>query len=55
MKKQEMIDLILQEEAKLWDELQRSIDILGLDDEGTQWRITRWAVVNDLRKKLQIK
>jgi hypothetical protein len=55
MKKQEMIDFIIQEEKRLWDAVQRSMDILGIDDEVTQSAVTRWAVMNDLKTKLQIK
>ena len=55
MKKQEMIDLIIQEEKRLWDAVQRAIDLLGVDDECTQSQVTRWATVNDLKIKLQIK
>jgi hypothetical protein len=28
---------------------------LGIDDECTQAAITRWATINDLKQKLQIK
>jgi hypothetical protein len=55
MKKQEMIDLIIQEEKRLWDAVQRSMDLLGIDDEVTQSAVTRWAVMNDLKIKLQIR
>ena len=55
MKKQEMIDLIIQEEKRLWDTVQRSMDLLGIDDECTQSAVTRWATINDLKQKLQIK
>jgi len=52
MKKQEMIDTIMLEEKRLWDEVQRAIELLGVDDEVTQSKVTRWAVINDLVKKI---
>ena len=55
MKKQEMIDLIIQEEKRLWESVQRSMELLGIDDEVTQSAVTRWSVMNDLKIKLQIK
>ena len=55
MKKQEMIDLILQEEKKLWDEMQECIDKLGMHDAITDMQIARWSSVHQLVCKLIIK
>jgi hypothetical protein len=55
MKKQEMIDFIIQEEKRLWDAVQRSMDLLGVDDEVTQSAVTRWSVIHNLIQTLQIK
>ena len=55
MKKQEMIDTIIQEEKRLWDAVQRSMDLLGVDDEVTQSAATRWADIHNLIQTLQIK
>jgi len=55
MKKQEMIDFIIQEEKRLWNEVQRAIELLGVDDEVTQSKVTRWAIMNDLKAKFKIK
>lgn len=52
MKKQEIIDTILQEEKRLWDEVQRSIELLGIDSEVTDNKVTRWATINNLIKTL---
>lgn len=52
MKKQEMINTIMLEEKALWETLQKSIDLLGLEHETTQWNLTRWGVINALVKKL---
>lgn len=55
MKKQEMIDLILQEERKLWNDLQYMIDVLGVNDEATESATTRWATIHQLIEKLGLK
>jgi hypothetical protein len=55
MKKQEMIDFIIQEEKRLWESVQRSMELLGIDDEVTQSAVTRWSVMNDLKIKFKIK
>jgi len=55
MKKQEMIDFIIHEEKRLWDAVQRSMELLGVDDEVTQSAVTRWAIMNDLKIKFKIK
>ena len=52
MKKQEIINTIMLEEKALWETLQKSIDLLGLEHETTQWNLTRWGVINALVKKL---
>jgi len=55
MKKQEMIDAIIQEEKRLWNDLQQCIDVLGINDPLTDIATARWISVNDLKTKLQIR
>lgn len=55
MKKQEMIDFILQEERELYSVVEESIRLFGFDSEITQTAITRWAAINKLSKKLGVK
>jgi hypothetical protein len=55
MKKQEMIDLILQEHDILWSEYMEMLDAFGINDEGTQRAGTRAATLGQLIEKLQIK
>lgn len=55
MKKQEMVDLIIQEEKQIWKEMQECIDKLGMHDSITDMQIARWATVKNLIEKLQIK
>lgn len=52
MKKQEMIDLILQEEKKLWKDLQECIDRLGIYDPITDSATARWSAVQTLALKI---
>ena len=52
MKKQEMINTILAEKDKLWNDLQRCIDILGMNDPITDAAVARWAIINQLVKSL---
>ena len=55
MKKQEMIDLILQERDVLWSEYMEMLEAFGIHDEGTQSAGTRAATISQLIHKLQIK
>ena len=55
MKKQEMIDLIIQEHDVLWNEYIDMLDAFGIHDEGTQSAGTRAATLGQLIEKLQIK
>jgi hypothetical protein len=55
MKKQEMIKILLQEERRLWDDLQYCINKLGVNDDATEWATARWAVVHSLLQKLGLK
>lgn len=55
MKKQEMIDLILQEHDILWSEYMEMLEVFGINDEGTQRAGTRAATLGQLIEKLQIK
>jgi hypothetical protein len=55
MKKQEMIDLIIQEEKELYDYVQKCIDTLGVNSPITETATARWAIVFNLKTKLQIK
>ena len=50
-----MIDLILQEESRLWDEMQECIDKLGMFDRITDMQVARWSAVHNLVVKLLIK
>jgi hypothetical protein len=52
MKKQEMINKIMLEERKLWNDLQQCIDTLGMRDPLTDAAAARWAVINQLVKTL---
>lgn len=52
MKKKEMINTILAEQDKLWNDLQQCIDILGIHDPITDAAAARWAVINQLVKSL---
>jgi hypothetical protein len=55
MKKQEMIDLIIQEHDVLWNEYMEMLNAFGIDDEGTQRAGTRAATLGQLMQKLQIR
>jgi hypothetical protein len=55
MKKQEMIDLIIQEHDILWNEYMEMLEEFGINDEGTQRAGTRAATLGQLIEKLQIK
>jgi hypothetical protein len=55
MKKKQMIEILLQEEKRLWDDLQDCINTVGVNDDATEWATARWAVVHNLVQKLQIK
>jgi hypothetical protein len=52
MKKQEMINTILAEKDKLWNDLQQCMDILGMHDPITEAAVARWSVINQLVKNL---
>jgi hypothetical protein len=52
MKKQEMINAIMLEEKRLWDDLQDCIKTLGLRDTLTDVATARWAAINKLVKTL---
>ena len=47
-----MINLIKQEERRLWDDLQDCINTLGLRDTLTDVATARWAAINKLVKTL---
>jgi hypothetical protein len=55
MKKQEMINTIIQSEKLLWENLQECIDRLGMNDPITDAAVARWAVVHNLVQKLGLK
>jgi len=55
MKKKQMIEILLQEERRLWNDLQYCINTVGVNDDATEWATARWAVVHNLVQKLQIK
>ena len=55
MKKQEMIDLILQERDVLWSEYMEMLEAFGIHDDGTQSAGIRAATICQLIEKLQIK
>ena len=52
MKKQEMINIILAEKDKLWNEMMECIDKLGMRDPITDAAVARWGVINQLVKSL---
>ena len=54
MKKQEMINAILQEERILWSHLQYCIEKLGVNDDATEFATARWAVIKNLMDELKI-
>lgn len=47
-----MINLIMLEERRLYEDLQRCLEILGINDPLTDEAVARWASVNNLLKKL---
>ena len=47
-----MINTILAEQDKLWNDLQQCIDILGIHDPITDAAAARWATINKLVKSL---
>jgi hypothetical protein len=55
MKKKQMIEILLQEERRLWNDLQYCINTLGVSDDATEWATARWAVVHNLVQKLGLK
>jgi hypothetical protein len=52
MKKQEMINAIMLEERKLWNDLQECLEKLGVNDPITDLATARWAAINKLVKSL---
>jgi hypothetical protein len=52
MKKQEMIDLIIQEEKRLWNDLLECVHKLGTDDPLTDLASARYGVINQLALKI---
>jgi len=52
MKKQEIIDFILQEERRLWDDLLQCVHVLGTDDPLTDLASARYGVINQLALKI---
>lgn len=55
MKKKQMIEILLQEERRLWNDLQYCINTLGVSDDATEWATARWAVVHNLVQKIGLK
>ena len=55
MKKQEIIDAIIQEHDVLWNEYMEMLEAFGINDEGTQRAGTRAATLGQLIDKLEIK
>jgi len=55
MTKQQMIDVIKQEERQLWEELQDMIEAFGVHDKATESATTRWATISFLMDKLELK
>ena len=52
MKKREMINIILAEKDKLWNEMMECIDKLGMRDPITDAAVARWGIINQLVKSL---
>jgi hypothetical protein len=55
MTKQQMIDVIKQEEKQLWEELQDMLEAFGVNDKATESATTRWATISFLMDKLELK
>jgi hypothetical protein len=55
MKKQEMIDFILQEERRLWDDLLKCVHMLGTDDPLTDLASARYGTIYKLLQTLKLK
>lgn len=54
MRKQEMIDLILEEEKYLWTELKSSIDEFGYDSVTANSIRNQWYAIDRLIHKLEL-
>ena len=55
MKKQEMINLIKQEERRLWDDLLQCVHMLGTDDPLTDLASARYGAIYKLLQTLKLK
>jgi hypothetical protein len=55
MKKKEMIEILIQEERRLWNDLQYVLNTVGVNDDAADWATARWAVVHNLVQKLGLK
>lgn len=55
MTKQQMIEIIKQEEKELWDTLQDMQNAFGSDHPATESAATRWATISFLMDKIELK
>jgi len=54
MNKEQMIEIILQEEREAFELMKEMIESFGRSDQGTKRAITQWCVISDLIDKLKI-
>jgi hypothetical protein len=55
MTKEQMIEIILNEERELYSTYRESLDAFGTNDAATTHAITRWVVIANLLQTLLIK
>jgi hypothetical protein len=55
MKNQEIIDVILQEERRLWDDLLQCVHMLGTNDPLTDLASARYGAIYKLLQTLKLK
>jgi hypothetical protein len=54
MTKEQMIEIILNEERELYSTYRESLDAFGTNDAATTHAITRWVVIANLLQTLKI-
>jgi hypothetical protein len=55
MKKQEIIEILLQEEKRLWDDLLQCVHALGTDNPLTDLASARYGTIYKLLQTLKLK
>ena len=53
MNAKQIIDLIKAQEQELYNDLQKCLDTLGVNDPITDSAVTRWATIHNLLKTLE--